>query len=435
MGLIPNTNRIPVVFVSSIFWLSVVCCATSVAQPSDQQNPVGPQDKATSVAQPSDQQNPVGPQDKATSVAQPSDQQKPVGPQDKITQTPSQSHAQQGFNVPVAGGILVPAAVLAAVLAGAISGSVTLWTSRKQREQQNLAQAEARSNLRVQLDSSEKNIERQINASRENLEKQIANTQRLKEQEIETNRYSLLMVIGTEAINIKVRTSEYARQIEEEYEDPNEDDLERLRIALSPAFNLNWDEAHLLGNTKLYAHITVLKHTIERATRRIDRILAWTNKGRPEGSLELEMLLKQISALYNECADHCGKIVVSISAVSGSLYAQLKEIADLEDQRPTQTSETTGENAQQSTPVLPQRVIARDTSVSTRRPRAFHSLNETKKPLGDRVYHLTQGCPTSSSIPRAERVMEAGGYRLCEECAKIYPDEVHRRSGASGGTA
>ena len=113
----------------------------------------------------------------------------------------------------MAGGILVPAAVLAAVIGGAVSGSVTLWTSRKQREQHNVAQAEARSNLREQLDASERSIERQINAARDNLEKQIASTQRLKDQEIETKRYSLLMVLGTEAINIKVRTSEYVRQI------------------------------------------------------------------------------------------------------------------------------------------------------------------------------------------------------------------------------
>ena len=323
MGLPTNTNCILLILVSSIFCLSIVCCATSFAQPSDQH--------------------------------------KSVGPQDKITQTPSQSDAQQGVNLPVAGGILVPAAVLAAVIAGAVSGSVTLWTSRKQREQHNVAQAEARSNLREQLDASERSIERQINAARDNLEKQIASTQRLKDQEIETKRYSLLMVLGTEAINIKVRTSEYVRQIRE-YQNPNEDQLERLRIVLSAAFNLNWDEAHLLGNTKLYARMTVLKHTIERASRRIDRILAWINKGRPEGSLELETLLEEVSDLYNECTDHCEKIVFSIGAISGDLYNQLKEIADLEDQRPGQTSETTGKSAEESTPIPPQKVITPGTS-------------------------------------------------------------------------
>src|SRR5215831_12564928 len=108
--------------------------------------------------------------------------------------------------------------------------------------------------------------------------------------------------------------------------------------------------------------MTVLKHTIERASRRIDRILAWINKGRPEGSLELETLLEEVSDLYNECTDHCEKIVFSIGAISGDLYNQLKEIADLEDQRPGQTSETTGKSAEESTPIPPQKVITPGTS-------------------------------------------------------------------------
>jgi len=47
---------------------------------------------------------------------------------------------------------------------------------------------------------------------------------------------------------------------------------------------------------------------------------------------------------------------------------------------------------------------------------AFHSVNETKKPAADRVYHNNSACAPGRDIPQWERVPGLGGYRLCDKC-------------------
>jgi len=49
---------------------------------------------------------------------------------------------------------------------------------------------------------------------------------------------------------------------------------------------------------------------------------------------------------------------------------------------------------------------------------AFHSVNEVKKPPSKRVHHNDNTCPPGRDIPASERRAGAGGYRLCEDCAR-----------------
>ncbi len=49
----------------------------------------------------------------------------------------------------------------------------------------------------------------------------------------------------------------------------------------------------------------------------------------------------------------------------------------------------------------------------------FHSVNETSKPVADRVYHNNDACPSGRDIPRNERMAGRGGYRLCKHCANL----------------
>ena len=47
---------------------------------------------------------------------------------------------------------------------------------------------------------------------------------------------------------------------------------------------------------------------------------------------------------------------------------------------------------------------------------AFHSVNETNKPVQKRVYHNDNTCPPGHDIPKSEREKGTGGYRLCKVC-------------------
>ena len=46
----------------------------------------------------------------------------------------------------------------------------------------------------------------------------------------------------------------------------------------------------------------------------------------------------------------------------------------------------------------------------------FHSVNETNKPIQNRVYHNDNTCPPGRDIPKNERIFGKGGYRLCKVC-------------------
>jgi hypothetical protein len=48
---------------------------------------------------------------------------------------------------------------------------------------------------------------------------------------------------------------------------------------------------------------------------------------------------------------------------------------------------------------------------------AFHSINEEKKAATHRVHHNNSACPRD--IPERERKSGEGGYRLCDDCARL----------------
>jgi hypothetical protein len=50
---------------------------------------------------------------------------------------------------------------------------------------------------------------------------------------------------------------------------------------------------------------------------------------------------------------------------------------------------------------------------------AFYSINEEKKPAGNRVYHDNNACAPGSDIPPHERRQGTGGYRLCKDCQEL----------------
>jgi len=50
---------------------------------------------------------------------------------------------------------------------------------------------------------------------------------------------------------------------------------------------------------------------------------------------------------------------------------------------------------------------------------AFHSVNESKKPVPNRVYHNNNACPPGRDIPTKERLQGTGGYRLCLDCDNL----------------
>lgn len=49
----------------------------------------------------------------------------------------------------------------------------------------------------------------------------------------------------------------------------------------------------------------------------------------------------------------------------------------------------------------------------------FHSVNEEKKPAERRVHHNNSACAPGRDIPQHERRSGTGGYRLCEDCARL----------------
>lgn len=49
----------------------------------------------------------------------------------------------------------------------------------------------------------------------------------------------------------------------------------------------------------------------------------------------------------------------------------------------------------------------------------FYSVNEVKKPEGNRVHHNNTACPPGRDIPANERRAGTGGYRLCDDCRRL----------------
>ena len=49
----------------------------------------------------------------------------------------------------------------------------------------------------------------------------------------------------------------------------------------------------------------------------------------------------------------------------------------------------------------------------------FYSVNEAKKPEGNRVHHDNSACPPGRDIPANERLDGRGGYRLCDDCKRL----------------
>ncbi len=50
---------------------------------------------------------------------------------------------------------------------------------------------------------------------------------------------------------------------------------------------------------------------------------------------------------------------------------------------------------------------------------AFYSVNEAKKPPANRVHHDNSACPPGRDIPQNERRSGTGGYRKCQDCARL----------------
>jgi hypothetical protein len=46
----------------------------------------------------------------------------------------------------------------------------------------------------------------------------------------------------------------------------------------------------------------------------------------------------------------------------------------------------------------------------------YYSINEVKKPEGQRVYHNNNNCRAGRDIPQSERRDGTNGYRLCKDC-------------------
>ena len=53
---------------------------------------------------------------------------------------------------------------------------------------------------------------------------------------------------------------------------------------------------------------------------------------------------------------------------------------------------------------------------------AFYSINEAKKPAANRVHHNNSACAPGRDIPQHERRQGDGGYRLCDDCARLNRD-------------
>lgn len=46
----------------------------------------------------------------------------------------------------------------------------------------------------------------------------------------------------------------------------------------------------------------------------------------------------------------------------------------------------------------------------------YYSINEEKKPQGQRVYHDNSDCRAGRDIPHSERRSGTNGYRHCQDC-------------------
>jgi hypothetical protein len=49
----------------------------------------------------------------------------------------------------------------------------------------------------------------------------------------------------------------------------------------------------------------------------------------------------------------------------------------------------------------------------------FNSINETKKPIYERVYHNNKECQASFQIREDETRQGNAGYRLCTRCKRL----------------
>jgi hypothetical protein len=47
---------------------------------------------------------------------------------------------------------------------------------------------------------------------------------------------------------------------------------------------------------------------------------------------------------------------------------------------------------------------------------AFRSVNETDKAVNKRVHHNNDLCASGRDIPKKERLLGSGNYRLCKHC-------------------
>ena len=54
---------------------------------------------------------------------------------------------------------------------------------------------------------------------------------------------------------------------------------------------------------------------------------------------------------------------------------------------------------------------------------AFYSVNQSKKPLKDRVYHNNSKCASGHDIPKHERKPGTGGHRVCMKCQQLNAAE------------
>lgn len=48
----------------------------------------------------------------------------------------------------------------------------------------------------------------------------------------------------------------------------------------------------------------------------------------------------------------------------------------------------------------------------------YYSVNEIKKPAGERVFHTHNDCQSGRDIPDNERVKGTSNYRKCKHCAR-----------------